>query len=229
MKNRTINIGVVAEVARILKDFKDHVVFVGGAVVSLYADDPAADEIRPTQDIDMTLNIINLSNWADIQDKLASLGIHPDPFGHAICSYRYKDIPIDIMPAEDSPLGPANRWYKIGFDNLRIEKVHDQVIQILPTPCYLATKFEAFNDRGKDYRTSHDMEDIIYVIDNNSKIVEEIQNTDKRIKNYLIEQLQTIEEKQLLEEVIMSHVHPIMLEERMPIVIEKINKILGIG
>ena len=30
----------------------------------------------------------------------------------------------------------------------------------------------------------------------------------------------------LLEEVLMAHVHPLMLEERMPIVIEKIEKII---
>ena len=55
MENRTINTAVVAEVARALKDLKQHMVFVGGAIVSLYADEPAADEIRPTQDIDKTL------------------------------------------------------------------------------------------------------------------------------------------------------------------------------
>lgn len=52
----------MAEVAEALKDVKDQMVFVGGAVVSLYTDDPAADEIRPTQDIDMALNIVNLSH-----------------------------------------------------------------------------------------------------------------------------------------------------------------------
>jgi hypothetical protein len=30
-------------------------VFVGGAVISLYTDDPATDEVRPTSDIDLTL------------------------------------------------------------------------------------------------------------------------------------------------------------------------------
>ena len=37
MENRTINISVVAEVAQALKDLKSQVVFVGGAVVSLYS------------------------------------------------------------------------------------------------------------------------------------------------------------------------------------------------
>lgn len=63
MENRIINIAVVAKVAQALKDIKQDMVFVGGAVVSLYTYDPAADEIRPTQDIDMTLNIVNLSHW----------------------------------------------------------------------------------------------------------------------------------------------------------------------
>ena len=57
MENRIINIAVVAEVAKALKELKDQMVFVGGAVVSLYTDDPAADEIRPTADIDLTLKL----------------------------------------------------------------------------------------------------------------------------------------------------------------------------
>lgn len=226
MKNRTINIGVVVEVASALKDLNEHVVFVGGAVVGLYVDDPAADEIRPTKDIDMTLNIVDVGNWSDIQEKLATLGIHPDPFGHAICSYKYKNIPLDIMPAEDSPLGPANRWYKIGFENLQKIQIKDQLIKILDAPCYLATKFEAFNNRGNDYRISHDIEDIIYVIDNRTTIVDEVKFADNVVQTFLMEQLKRIKEKGLLDEVLLSHIHPLMLEERMPVVKEKIDSIL---
>lgn len=115
MENRIINLAVVAEIAEALKDYNQKMVFVGGAVVSLYTDDTAADEIRPTSDIDMTLNVISLKEWYNIQKDLKKLGFYPDPFGHAICRYKYKDIPVDIMAAEDSLLGPTNRWYKIGF------------------------------------------------------------------------------------------------------------------
>ena len=227
MQNRTINIAVVAEVAEALQDIKQDMVFVGGAVVSLYTDDPAADEIRPTQDIDLTLNIVNLSHWEKMQEKLAVLGFYPDPFGHAICSYKYKDIPVDIMASKDGPLGPANRWYKIGFNNLQMAKAKDQDIKILSAPCYLATKFEAFNDRGSDYRTSHDIEDIIYVLDNRIGIVEEIANDDIRISNFIKEQLQHIINKGLMQEVLIAHIHPLILVERLPIVEEKITQILN--
>ena len=227
MENRTINIAVVAEVAEALQHFKQDMVFVGGAVVSLYTDDPAAEEIRPTQDIDMTLNIVNLSHWEKLQTELGALGFHPNPFGHAICSYKYKDIPVDIMATEDGPLGPANRWYKIGFENLSTAKAKNQEIFILSAPCYLATKFEAFNDRGTDYRTSHDIEDIVYVLDNRIGIVEEIANDDTRIANFIKEQLQIITNKGMMQEVLMAHIHPLMLDERLPIVEEKITQILN--
>lgn len=227
MENRAINIAVVAEVAKALQDIKQNMVFVGGAVVSLYTDDTAAEEIRPTQDIDMTLNIVNLGHWKQVQEKLGSLGFHPDPFGHSICSYKYKDIPVDIMATEDGPLGPANSWYKIGFENLWIAKANEQEINILSAPCYLATKFEAFNGRGSDYRTSHDIEDIIYVLDNRLTIVEEIELDDSSVSDFIKEQLQNIINKGLMQEVLMAHIHPIMLEERMPIVDEKIAQILN--
>ncbi|MFZ4798675.1 MAG: hypothetical protein ACOYMA_14345 [Bacteroidia bacterium] len=226
MENRTINIAVVAEVARALKDLKSQVVFVGGAVVSLYTDDTAADEIRPTADIDITLNIVNLSNWTQIQEKLSKLGFHPDPFGHAMCSYKYKDIPVDIMPAEDSPLGPANKWYKIGFSDLWTVKAKDEEIQILPAPCYLATKFEAFNSRGTDYRTSHDFEDIIYIIDNRTSIVDEVKNTLPEIKTFLQMELLKLTKSTSYSEILSAHIHPFILAERQLIVEAKISQIV---
>lgn len=175
----------------------------------------------------MTLNILNLSHWEKVQGQLAALGFHPDPFGHAICSYKYKDIPVDIMGAYDSPMGLANSWFKIGFENLWTAKAKDQEIKILSAPCFLATKFEAFHDRGKDYRTSHDMEDIIYVLDNRINIVEEIANDDKRIAHFIKEQLQKLIDKGLMQEVLMAHIHPIMIAERLPIIEEKIMQIIN--
>lgn len=227
MQNRVINIAVIAEIATALQPIKEEIVFVGGAVVSLYTDDPAADEIRPTQDVDMTLNVVNFGKWVDLQEELATLGFHPNPKGHAICSYKYKDIPVDIMSTEDGPLGPANRWYKIGFQNLWTAKAKDQEIKIFSAPCYLATKFEAYNNRGNDYRTSHDIEDIIYVLDNRTTIVDEIATTEKSIRSFLIQELEKLIAKDLLEEVLITHIHPLMIEERLPLTVDKIERILG--
>ena len=85
----------------------------------------------------------------------------------------------------------------------------------------------AFNNRGVDYRTSHDMEDIIYVLENRKKIVEEIAKDDVRIAYFVKDQLHKIIDKGILHEVLVSHIHPLMIEERLPLVEEKINQILN--
>ncbi len=227
MENRTINIAVVAEIAHALQELKDQMVFVGGAVVSLYTDDPAANEIRPTSDIDLTLNILNLNKWSELQEKLSALGFHPDPDGHAICSYKYKNIPVDNMPSEDGPFGPANQWYKLGFSDLRIVKANEENIQILAAPCYLATKFEAFNNRGTDYRTSHDFEDIVNIIDNRIDIVEEVSSTIPEIKDFLKTQFTILINNSNYDEILSAHIHPLILADRLTIVKDKINQIIN--
>lgn len=226
MENRIINIATVAEVALALQELKDQMVFIGGAVVSVYTDDPSADEIRPTADVDLTINLLNYADWAQMQERLAGLGFSPDPEGHAICSYLYKGISIDIMPSEDGPIGPANQWYKVGFENLWTTKVKEQDIRILSAPCFLATKFEAFKNRGTDYRTSHDFEDIIYVLDNRTTIVAEINEDHPEVKQFIKEELIKIYTSSTFTEIVSCHIHPLILEDRLPILIEKIEKII---
>jgi hypothetical protein len=185
MRNRIINLGVVAEIAQALGDLNESVVFVGGAVVSIYADDPAADEIRPTEDVDLTLKLLNYDQQ-ELDAKLAERGFHPDLQGHAICTYKYNDIAVDFMPSTDTMRGQSNRWYSIGFDSIQKTSLEGVTIQVLSAASYLATKFEAYNHHGNDdYRTSHDFEDIIYVIDNRTTIVDDVRLADQRIKDFL--------------------------------------------
>lgn len=227
MRNRIINLGVVAEIAQALGDLNQSVVFVGGAVISLYADDPAADEVRPTQDVDLTLKLLDF-NQRELDAKLAERGFHPDIQGHTICTYKYNDIAVDIMASTDSMRGPTNRWYSIGFDSIQKIQIEGVLIQILSAACYLATKFEAYNHRGNgDYRTSHDFEDIIYVIDNRTTIVEEVRVADKRIRDFLKSEFKKILNTAYAEEILSAHLHPLILEKRYPILLAKINDMLA--
>jgi len=226
MDNKVINLALVAKVARALQELKDELVFVGGATISLYTDDPAAGEIRPTSDIDMTIRLAySYAQWAQMQERLAQLGFFPDPQGHAMCSYKYEDIAIDIMPSHEGHMGPVNRWYKIGFEDLQVTTIEDLDIQILSAPCFLATKFEAFKDRGGDHRVSHDFEDIIYVLDNRINIVQEILQGDPRVYAFLKEELQSILSMPHATEILSCHIHPLVVEERYPILLSKLQTI----
>ncbi len=203
-------------------------VFIGGAVISLYTDDPAAEEIRPTSDIDMTINLANYSEWAQMQERLAELGFSPDPEGHSICSYKFQDIAIDIMPAEDSSIGVSNMWYKPGFKFIQQVELPDGItIRILPSPYFLATKLEAFKDRGKnDFYGSHDFEDIIYLLDNRTTIVKEILTSEENVQLYIKEELKTIKNHPQADEISAMHIHPYIREERFKMLMEKIEQLI---
>src|SRR5690606_3563099 len=203
-------------------------VFIGGAVISLYTDDPAAEEIRPTLDIDMTINLANYSEWAQMQERLAELGFSPDPEGHSICSYKFQDIAIDIMPAEDSSIGVSNMWYKPGFKFIQQVELPDGItIRILPSPYFLATKLEAFKDRGKnDFYGSHDFEDIIYLLDNRTTIVKEILTSEENVQLYIKEELKTIKNHPQADEISAMHIHPYIREERFKMLMEKIEQLI---
>lgn len=225
MESRTVDLGAVAEVADALGELNQSVVFVGGAVVSIYADDPAADEIRPTQDIDLTFTFHEL-NQGKLDEELAKRGFHLDMFGHAICSYRYKDILVDIMPAIDTVHGSTNPWFKAGFDSLQTIQLQKTTIQILSAPCYLATKFEAFNHRGQeDYRTSHDFEDIVYVLDNRTSVVTEIKHAREHVQIFLKSEVRKILDNKSMDEILTAHLHPLVEQQRFPILLEKLQQI----
>lgn len=229
MYNKEINLHLVAEVATGLQELRQQMVFVGGAVISLYTDDPAADEIRPTTDIDMTINLANYAELAKVQERLIELDFYPNPEGKSICAYRYNKIDIDIMPAEDSGIGIANTWYKPGFQYLETVELPGGIsINILPALYFLATKLEAFSDRGNgDYYGSHDYEDIIYLLDNRTTIVEEILVSEDDVKQYIKQELTKIKEHPQANEILAMHIHPLIRAERFDILREKLHKILS--
>ncbi len=82
---------------------------------------------------------------------------------------------------------PANPWFEPGFKEIVHFSVDDIEIKCLSLPYFLATKFSAFYDRGaKDPRTSHDFEDIVYLLNYTNNLVEQIQDTNEDVRNYLI-------------------------------------------
>jgi hypothetical protein len=170
----------------------------------------------------MTLQLGNYFEWATIQERLLELEFFPDPFGHAICSYQFKGIPIDIMPAENSAIGDSNSWYAPGFKDLKTVIIGNNIsIQILSAPYFLATKFEAFKNRGyNDYRGSHDFEDIIFVLDNRTTIV-----NDEDVKSYLKKEILFLKNYKNADEILSMHIHPLIVKERFELLITKIDRI----
>ena len=95
-------------------------------------------------------------------------------------------------------------------------------------PYFLASKFSAYNDRGaKDPRTSHDFEDIIYVIDNRTDIVEQLTKASYDVRPYLEEQLHRILSDGFMQEAILGNLVYETREERYHRIIQCIKEIVN--
>jgi hypothetical protein len=67
MSNDVINIKDVKVIATALKELKDQVVFVGGAILTLYINESGAENVRETMDIDFTLKLQTYKAFSEIQ------------------------------------------------------------------------------------------------------------------------------------------------------------------
>jgi predicted nucleotidyltransferase len=189
-----------------LGSLKDEVVFVGGATVSLYAE--RAEEIRPTDDVDILLEIWTYKDYAAVEEQLLKLGFVNDQFSRVICRFTIQEITVDIMPTGENVLGFSNKWYpEEGYKNALKYRIDEaRVIKILAAPYFIATKLEAFNNRGKnDGRTSTDFEDIVFVLENRFSIWEELNVAPDDVKNYLKDVLRQLLKTPHFEEWINSH------------------------
>lgn len=70
------NIVILQTVADGLEELKEEVVFVGGAVAELYADDPASSDIRPTLDVDCVIELSSRLEHAKLEERLRAKNSH---------------------------------------------------------------------------------------------------------------------------------------------------------
>lgn len=112
MKNTQINRLATIQVAKALDDLNEQVVFVGGAVVSLYINDPGADDVRPTKDIDLSFEILSIGELESLRVKLDKRGFKQTHEDKVICRFRLDDKKVDVMATEEIGWAPANRWFR---------------------------------------------------------------------------------------------------------------------
>ena len=91
------------------------------------------------------------------------------------------------MPTDERILGFSNRWYKLAIaSSQRLQLEVGLVIRVVTAPLFLGTKLEAFKGRGKnDYFASHDLEDVITVIDGRPSLPDEIRQAANELRSYL--------------------------------------------
>lgn len=225
------NLDMLARVARGLGDLREDVVFVGGSVAELYADDPAASDIRPTLDVDCVVELSSLKGYYELEKSLRGRGFKNDMTpGAPICRWIFEDIIVDVMPDDASVLGFSNRWYAPGIERRIKTTLPDGTwVYVFPAEYYLAAKFEAMLSRGgNDLRTSHDFEDIVYILDNCVGLIEQVaKNNDGSLRDYLRRQCAALLENSNIEESIEAAL-PYGESERSGLILETITDIANL-
>jgi hypothetical protein len=187
MANR--NLEMLAAIARRLSPLLDELVFVGGCATGLLVTDPAAAEVRPTYDVDAIAEITSYAEYMEFAERLRKLGFREDDSeGAPICRWVHEGIKLDVMPMQGAALGFSNQWYEAATANALQIQLDGLTLHVVTAAYFLATKLDAFKDRGKnDYYASHDLEDVIAVMDGRPGLMDELRNASPDVQQYIAE------------------------------------------
>ena len=195
MKAADPNVQRVELVAAALGDLCAELVLVGGCAASLLIDAPTAALPRVTYDVDLLLELTLLGDYYAMEKRFAERGFARDMSPDApICRWRLGTgggaVAVDLMPTDEAVLGFSNRWYPLAAASAQsLALPSGREIRLIAPAAFLATKFEAFWSRGKgDPLTSHDLEDIINVLEGCLAIESNVQACAPEVRSYLAEQ-----------------------------------------
>lgn len=176
-------------VAETIRPLLDEVVFVGGQVAELLITAPEAVRVRPTKDVDIVVQATTRIEYNRIEERIRDLGlVHDTSDGAPICRWRTEaGYLLDLLPERGEILGFASQWYPETIRTATSFALRDDlVIRIADGPRFLASKWDAFRDRGDgDVLGSHDLEDIILVIAGRPAIVDEISAAGEELAAWL--------------------------------------------
>lgn len=179
--------------ASTLGDLVGDVVFTGGATVGLWITDPAAPEPRPTEDVDVIVEVTSRSRFADFEQRLRERRFREDQESGIICRWRHAEsgLVLDAMPMDASILGFVNHWQGAAVPHaIQCALPSGITIAAVSPPFLVATKLEAFGNRGRgDYIASRDFADVVSLLDGRVELVGEIIEAPDELRRYLVAEL----------------------------------------
>lgn len=182
------NLGAMRAVAARLDRIGLPYAFVGGSIVNLLTDHPELTPARPTDDVDVIIDLISGARYSEVEASLRSVGFSHDMRpGAPMCRWTLEGATVDIMPTEGAGLGLNTTWFAEALATATVPTVAHSDFRIVSPVAFLATKYTAFLDRGdRDYHGSHDLEDFMTVVDGRAAIVAEVDHTSVGLRGFVI-------------------------------------------
>jgi hypothetical protein len=188
------SIDMLMVVARVLNRLPQPVVYTGGATIPLYLDALSARDMRPTDDVDCVVEVTSQREYYQLSATLRELGLSEDSSaGAPLCRWLCEGVKLDVMPVDPQVLGFGNRWYKRGVaDSIDFVLPDGIEIKIFTTAYLLASKIEAFGNRGKNqFYFSKDFEDIITLFNGSPNLIAEIAASEVEVRTFITTWIKT--------------------------------------
>ena len=226
------NIALLEIVAERLDDeLREAMVFVGGAIAGLLITDPAMPTIRPTEDVDLICQAVVLADYHRIEKMLRARGFVQDMRADApICRWLVGSVAVDVMPTLEKILGFSNPWYPLALQTAQpVALPSGRAIRLIASPAFLATKLEAFDGRGNnDFLFSHDLGDLLAIVDGRDSLVAECRNSPPELRAYLSKRFCSLLATPSFIDALSGHLPgDAASQERLPELKEKLHLIAG--
>lgn len=188
MKPEDPNVQLLSRMAEALGNLRERLVFVGGYATALLITDPAAPPVRATHDVDAVVAAVSLAEYQRLGKALRERGFTQTvEEGEPPYRWTCAGMKLDVMPTSDAVLGFSNRWYVSAMREAATVQLADGlIIRLVTPPHFIATKLDAFDDRGRgDYMESHDLEDVLCVVDGRPELVDELARAEPSLRTYV--------------------------------------------
>lgn len=207
--------------------------FVGGCAVWLLVDRPDLTEFRPTQDVDVIIEVVTLVEFYKLEEQLRDFGFqHDTSEGAPIFRWIIKGCRVDVMPIDSQDLGMNSQWFREALETAKSVTLDGKIkVKVITAPLFLATKLAAFRDRGReDLYGSHDLEDIVTIIDGCQNIVEHVANSKKDVCKFIATEFTTLMQHSDFDDALLGHLSDTFgARSRAPEVREKFAAIRALG
>ncbi len=223
------NIAIVEQIALALGELTERLVLVGGCAAGLLITDTAQASVRNTDDVDLIAEAVTQGEYYKLSETLRAKGFQELP--EVSCRWHYQGTKINLMPADPNILGFSNPWYEEAFRSAtRLTLPSGLAIRIISAPVFIATKLVAFQDRGEgNYQASHDVEDIISVVDGRVELFDEFEDASNEIREYLDDEIGVLLGTPAFFDSIPAHLKPdVASQARLPLVISRLRVLAGL-
>lgn len=222
---KEINLQMLCLVAKRLEPLLERLVFLGGCTTALFITDEAAPDVRVTHDVDVIVEVLSRNEYWQLEERLRELGCVQQIDEEVICRWTFDGVTLDVMPTDESILGFSNRWYSDAINNAETISINENLDIRLVTPAhFIATKLEAFFGRGNnDFWGSHDLEDIVTVVDGRPEILNELAAAETELKEYIAKAVSGLINTEGFREALSGHLPPDRAsQERLPLLWQRL-------